>query len=138
MIRTELWYKNAIFYAIDVSVFADSDGDGIGDFRGLIDHLDHLAFLGVTCLWILPFYPSPRRDNGYDIADYFGVDPRLGTLDDFIEFVHRAGERGMRVIIDLVMNHTSDKHPWFQAGRRSRDSRYHHYYVWTDAPHSAR
>lgn len=134
MIRTELWYKNAIFYAIDVSVFADSDGDGIGDFRGLIDHLDHLAFLGVTCLWVLPFYPSPRRDNGYDIADYFGVDPRLGTLDDFIEFVHRAGERGMRVIIDLVMNHTSDKHSWFQAGRRSRDSRYHHYYVWTDAP----
>lgn len=132
--RTELWYKNAVIYAVDVSAFADSNGDGIGDFQGLISRLDHLAGLGVTCLWMLPFFSSPRRDNGYDIADYFGIDPRFGTLDDFIEFLHRAGELGIRVIIDLVMNHTSDKHPWFQAGRRTEYSRYRNYYVWIDAP----
>lgn len=132
--RSELWYKNAIIYAVDVSVFADSDGDGVGDLRGVIERLDYIADLGVTCLWLLPFYPSPRRDNGYDIAGYMGVDGALGTLDDFIELVQKSGERGIRVLIDLVMNHTSDTHPWFQAARRAPDSRYRGYYVWTDAP----
>lgn len=130
----EEWYKSAIFYAIDVEKFADGDGDGVGDFHGLLEHLDYIDQLGVTCVWLLPFYPSPRRDNGYDVTDYYSVDPRLGTLDDVVTFVRAAGERGIRVMVDLVMNHTSDEHPWFQAARRDRASRFRGYYTWTDSP----
>jgi maltose alpha-D-glucosyltransferase/alpha-amylase len=130
----DLWYKNALFYAIDVDRFQDSNGDGIGDFKGLTSRIDYLAELGVSCVWLLPFYPAPDRDNGYDVKDYYGIDPRLGTLDDFIDFVHKAGERGIRVIVDLVMNHTSDQHPWFQAARRDKKSRYYQYYIWTETP----
>lgn len=132
--QDELWYKNAILYALDVDRFADSNGDGIGDFRGAINHLDYLRELGVTCIWLLPFFPSPNRDNGYDIMNYYTVDSDLGTLEDFIEFVHKAGERGMRVIVDLVMNHTSRRHPWFEAARRDPESRFRRYYRWSDAP----
>jgi maltose alpha-D-glucosyltransferase/alpha-amylase len=128
------WYKNAVFYGLDVATFQDSNGDGIGDFPGLCRRLDYLTALGVTCIWLLPFFPSPDRDNGYDVMDYFSVDPKLGTFDDFLTFVRSAGERGLRVMIDLVMDHTSDRHPWFQAARRDRRSRYRRYYVWTDAP----
>src|ERR671922_1690356 len=103
----DLWYKNAIFYCLSVGTFMDANGDGVGDFEGLMRRLDYLAGLGVTCVWLLPFYPSPNRDNGYDITDYYSVDPRLGTLGDFVEFAHRARENGMRVMVDLVVNHTS-------------------------------
>ena len=131
--ESDLWYKNGIFYALDVKTFQDSDGDGIGDFIGLTSRLDYLAtFLGVTCLWLLPFYPSPLLDNGYDVKDYYNVDPRLGTLGDFVEFSRKAEERGMRVMIDLVVNHTSIEHPWFQEARRNPDSKYRNYYVWAD------
>jgi maltose alpha-D-glucosyltransferase/alpha-amylase len=129
----DLWYKDAVIYSLDVETFQDSNGDGIGDFRGLALRLDYLASLGVTCLWLLPFYPTPDRDNGYDVKDYYGVDPRLGTLGDFVDFMHKARERGIRVLIDLVVNHTSDQHPWFQAARRDKGSPYRGYYIWSDA-----
>jgi len=129
-----LWYKNAIVYSLDVETFMDSDGDGVGDFPGLTGRLDHLAGLGVTCLWLLPFYPSPNRDNGYDIKDYYNVDPRLGNLGDFVEFMHQAQERGIRVLVDLVINHTSIEHPWFQIARSDPTSHYRDYYVWTQDP----
>ena len=126
------WYENAIIYCLDVETYADSDGDGIGDFQGLTRRLDYLTGLGVTCLWLLPFYPSPNRDDGYDVSDFCSVDPRYGSMADFDQFVLEADERGIHVIVDLVPNHTSDEHPWFQAARRDRNSRYHNYYVWTD------
>ncbi|WP_279479051.1 alpha-amylase family protein [Aureimonas sp. SK2] len=125
-----LWYKNAVIYCVDVDAFKDSDGDGIGDFRGLADHLDHIEALGATCIWLLPFYPSPNRDNGYDVSDYYNVDPRYGTLGDFAEFMQAAGDRGLRVIVDLVVNHTSIEHPWFQASRSDPSSRFRDWYVW--------
>lgn len=128
----DLWYKNAIIYSLDVETFMDSNGDGIGDFPGLLSRLDELAGLGVTCLWLLPFYPSPNRDNGYDITDYYSVDPRLGTLGDFVEFTSQAQEHGIRILIDLVVNHTSSEHPWFQQARQDRHSRYRDYYVWSE------
>ncbi len=131
---SDLWYKNAIIYGVDVAVFQDSNGDGIGDFQGLLRRLDYLADLGVTTLWLLPFYPSPRRDNGYDVTDYYAVHPTLGTLDDFIDVVHRAGEYGIRILLDLVMDHTSNEHPWFQAARRDPQSRFRQYYVWATSP----
>lgn len=115
----------------------DSDGDGIGDFRGLTQRLDYLAGLGITCLWLLPFYPSPNRDNGYDVMNYYDVDPRLGTLGDFAEFVHQAHDRGIRVLVDLVINHTSIEHPWFQAARKDKHSKYRSYYVWASHPQPA-
>ncbi|MGF1478216.1 MAG: alpha-amylase family protein [Cyanophyceae cyanobacterium] len=127
----DLWYKNAVIYCLDVEVFMDGNGDGIGDFEGLTQRLDYLAGLGVTCLWLQPFYPSPNRDDGYDIQDYYSVDPRLGTLGDFVEFVRHARERGLRVIIDLVVNHTSVEHPWFQEARANPNSRYRDFYVWS-------
>lgn len=125
------WYQDAIIYCLDVETYADSNGDGVGDFCGLTSRLNHIAGLGFTCIWLLPFYPTPNRDNGYDIADYYGVDPRLGTLGDFVAFTRQAHERGMRVLIDLVINHTSDQHPWFQQARQSPDSPYRDFYVWS-------
>ena len=127
----DLWYKNALIYCLDVEVFKDGNGDGIGDFEGLTQQLDYLAGLGVTCIWLQPFYPSPNRDDGYDIKDYYCVDPRLGTLGDFVEFVRHARERGLRVIVDLVVNHTSVEHPWFQAARANPNSKYRDFYIWS-------
>jgi trehalose synthase len=131
---SDLWWKNAVILCLDVETYLDSDGDGIGDFRGLTQQIDHIAGLGVTCVWLMPFYPSPNRDDGYDISDFYGVDPRLGTLGDFVDFVRTAGDRGIRVILDLVVNHTSDEHPWFQESRASRDSPKRSFYVWRDEP----
>src|SRR4051794_26155348 len=125
------WFKQAIIYCADVETFQDSNGDGVGDLAGLTRRLDYLARLGITCLWLNPVHPSPNRDDGYDITDYYGIDPRLGSLGDFVEFVHQAGNRGLRVIIDLVVNHTSDEHPWFQSARSSPDSPHRDWYVWS-------
>ena len=128
-----LWFKNAIIYQLHVKAFADSDGDGIGDFQGLTSKLDYLADLGVTALWLLPFYPSPLRDDGYDIADYTSVHPSYGTLDDFKTFLEEAHRRGLRVITELVLNHTSDQHPWFQRARHAPpESTWRDFYVWSD------
>ncbi len=127
----DLWHKNAVIYCLDVKTFMDADGDGIGDFRGLADRLDHIETLGATCIWLLPFYPSPGRDNGYDVTDYYNVDPRLGTLGDFVDFMRAARDRGFRVIVDLVANHTSIEHPWFQEARRGPGSRKWDWYVWS-------
>jgi maltose alpha-D-glucosyltransferase / alpha-amylase len=128
----DLWWKNAVIYCVDVELFADSDGDGVGDFAGLTDKVDYLAGLGVTCIWLMPFYPTPNKDNGYDISDFYGVDPRLGTLGDLVDFLRAARERGIRVIADLVVNHTSDQHPWFQSARADEHSRWRDFYVWAD------
>ena len=131
---SELWWKNAVVYCLDVETYADGNGDGCGDFRGLIQQIDHLVRLGVTCIWLMPFYPSPDRDDGYDITDFYGVDPRLGTLGEFVEFVRTARDRGIRVIADLVVNHVSIQHPWFQEARTSRDNPYRDWFVWADEP----
>lgn len=127
----DLWYKNAIVYCLSVSTFMDADGDGVGDFKGLLRRLDYLHGMGVTALWLMPFQPSPCRDNGYDIADYYGVDPRYGTLGDFVEFTEGCKQRGMRVLIDLVVNHTSDQHPWFKDACSNPESKYRDWYVWS-------
>jgi maltose alpha-D-glucosyltransferase/alpha-amylase len=128
-----LWYKDAIIYELPVKSFCDSNADGIGDFTGLCEQLGYLQDLGVTCLWLLPFFPSPLKDDGYDIADYLTVHSSYGTLDDFKKFLHAAHERGLRVIIELVLNHTSDQHPWFQRARAApRGSPERDYYVWSD------
>jgi maltose alpha-D-glucosyltransferase / alpha-amylase len=128
-----LWYKDAIVYEMHVRTFMDSNSDGIGDFRGLIDKLDYAQDLGVTCLWLLPFFPSPLRDDGYDIADYLDVHPSYGTIADFKEFLDQAHGRGLQVMIELVINHTSDQHPWFQRARRApKGSPERDYYVWSD------
>jgi len=127
----DLWYKNAVIYCLNVETFLDSNGDGVGDFVGLSDRLPYLAGLGVTCLWLLPFYPSPNRDDGYDVSDYYGVHPRTGTFGDFVEFMNRAQQLGLRVIVDLVANHTSDQHPWYKAARKDPRSPYRDYYVWS-------
>jgi maltose alpha-D-glucosyltransferase / alpha-amylase len=124
------WYKDAVVYELSVRTFADEDGDGVGDFRGLTRRLDYLEGIGATALWLLPFQPSPGRDDGYDITNYYGVDPAYGDLGDFVRFVEHARDRGMRVLIDLVLNHTSNEHPWFQAARRG-DERFRDYYVWS-------
>ncbi|MCD1267895.1 maltose alpha-D-glucosyltransferase [Microbacterium sp. MEC084] len=126
------WFKTAVFYEVLVRSFKDGDGDGIGDFRGLIEKLDYLQWLGVDCLWLPPFFPSPLRDGGYDVADYTGVQPDLGTTEDFQALLNAAHERGIKVIIDFVMNHTSDEHPWFQESRRDPDGPYGDFYVWSD------
>jgi maltose alpha-D-glucosyltransferase/alpha-amylase len=127
-----LWYKDAIIYQVHVRTFNDSNGDGIGDFRGLAEKLDYLQELGVNALWLMPFFPSPLRDDGYDIADYRSVHPSYGTLDDFKHFLAIAHERGIRVIMEMVLNHTSDQHPWFQESRSSRDNPRRDWYVWSD------
>ena len=126
----DLWYKNAIIYCLSVGTYMDSNGDGIGDFEGLMRRLDYLQGLGVTAIWLMPFQTSPHKDDGYDISDYYEVDPRYGTLGDFVEFTHAAAQRGIRVIIDLVVNHTSDQHSWFQQARSDPDSKYRDWYVW--------
>ncbi len=126
----DLWYKNGVFYCLSVGTFMDANGDGIGDFEGLMRRLDYLQGLGVTAIWLMPFQTSPGRDDGYDISNYYEVDPRYGTLGDFVEFAHAARQRGIRVIIDLVVNHTSDQHPWFQEARRDPTSAYRDWYVW--------
>ncbi|GJD97533.1 alpha-amylase family protein [Methylobacterium iners] len=128
----DLWYKNAIVYCLSVRSFQDSNGDGIGDFEGLERRLDYLQGLGVTAVWLMPFQPSPKRDGGYDVADHYGVDPDYGSLGDFVAFTHAAKQRGLRVMIDLVVNHTSDQHPWFKAARADPDSPYRDWYVWSD------
>jgi maltose alpha-D-glucosyltransferase/alpha-amylase len=127
------WYKDAIFYEVYVRGFYDSTGDGVGDFRGLTAKLEYLQWLGITCIWLLPFYESPLRDGGYDIADYYAVLPDYGTSADFKQFLSVAHEKGIRVIADLVINHTSDQHPWFQDARRSVDSAKRNWYVWSDS-----
>ena len=131
--RNPLWYKDAIIYEVHVRSFCDSNGDGIGDFRGLLSKLPYLRDLGVTAIWVLPFYPSPLRDDGYDIADYRGIHPDYGTLRDFQDFLRGAHQLGMRVITELVLNHTSDQHPWFQKARRAKPgSPWREFYVWSD------
>jgi maltose alpha-D-glucosyltransferase/alpha-amylase len=126
-----LWFKSAIVYEVAIRGFADANHDGTGDIRGLIERLDYLEWLGVDCLWLLPFYASPLRDGGYDIADFYSVLPEYGTVDDVAELLEAAHARGIRVIADMVMNHTSDEHPWFQEAR-NRDSARHDWYVWSD------
>ncbi len=131
MDSSERWYKTAIVYSLSVATYLDANGDGIGDFTGLMRRLDYLQGLGVTTIWLMPFQPSPRRDDGYDVADYYGVDPSYGTLGDFVEFTQGCRQRGIRVLIDLVVNHTSDQHPWFLAARKDPHSPYRDWYVWS-------
>lgn len=127
----DLWYKNAVIYSLDLETFMDANGDGIGDFEGLTLRLDYLHALGIDTLWLAPFQPSPNKDNGYDISDYYGVDPRHGSSGNFVEFMHQARKRGIKVIIDLVVNHTSDEHPWFLNARTRDDAKHHDWYVWS-------
>jgi maltose alpha-D-glucosyltransferase/alpha-amylase len=133
-----LWFKDAVFYEVYVRGFYDSNGDGIGDFRGLTEKLDYLQWLGVDCIWLLPMYASPLRDGGYDIADFYAMLPEYGTLEDFKTFLRESHARGLRVITDLVVNHTSDSHAWFQEARRSPTSPKRDWYVWSDDPHKYR
>lgn len=128
----DLWYKDAVIYCMDVEKYFDANGDGVGDFEGLNRRLSYLSGLGVTCLWLQPFYPSPNKDNGYDVGDYFGVDSKYGSLGDFVEFMNQAHALGLRVIIDLVVNHSSIEHPWFKHARKDRKSPFRPYYVWAD------
>ena len=128
-----MWYKNAVFYQISIRAFNDSDGDGIGDLRGLREKLNYLQTLGVDCVWLMPIYPSPLRDDGYDIADYYNIADTYGTLDDFKDLIEAAHSHNIRIIMDLVLNHTSDEHPWFKASRADRNSPYRDYYVWSDS-----
>jgi maltose alpha-D-glucosyltransferase/alpha-amylase len=127
----DLWYKNAIIYCLSVGTYMDANGDGIGDFQGLMRRLDYLHGLGITAVWLMPFQVSPLRDDGYDVSDYYGVNPRYGTLGDFVEFAHAAKQRGIRVLIDLVVNHTSNEHHWFKEARKDPYSRYRDWYIWS-------
>jgi maltose alpha-D-glucosyltransferase/alpha-amylase len=127
----DLWYKNAVVYCLSVATYMDANGDGVGDFKGLVRRLDYLQGMGITAVWLMPFQPSPCRDDGYDIADYYNVDPRYGTLGDFVEFTHGCSQRGIRVLIDLVVNHTSNEHPWFREACRDPKSNYRDWYVWS-------
>ena len=131
-----LWYKNAVFYQVHVRAFYDSTGDGVGDFQGLAQKLDYLRDLGVNAIWLMPFFPSPLRDDGYDIADYRSVHPLYGTLQDFKNFLNAAHERQLRVIVEMVLNHTSDQHDWFQESRSSRDNPRRDWNVWSESGHA--
>jgi len=135
---SDVWWKNAVVYCLDVETFCDADGDGCGDFAGLMERIDHLAALGVSCLWLMPFYPTPNRDDGYDISDHLGVDERLGDGGRLVEAIRHARDRGLRVLADLVVNHTSDQHPWFRSARASRSSPFRDYYIWSDDPSQER
>jgi trehalose synthase len=126
----DLWWKNAVIYCADIETYYDTDHDGTGDIAGLAQRLDYLDELGINCLWLMPFYPSPDLDDGYDITDFYGVDSRLGSLGDLVELIRTAHSRGIRVIADLVVNHTSDQHPWFKAARESLDNPFRDYYIW--------
>src|SRR5256886_1618625 len=129
------WYKDAVIYEVHVRAFCDGNSDGIGDFPGLTEKLDFLQDLGVTALWLLPFYPSPKKDDGYDIADYTSIHPDYGTLQDFKLFLREAHRRGIRVITELVINHTSDQHPWFRRAREAKPgTSARNFYVWSDTP----
>ncbi len=128
----DLWYKNGVIYCLSVGTYLDANGDGIGDFKGLLRRLDYLQGLGITTIWLMPFQPSPGRDDGYDVSDHYGVDPRYGTLGDFVEFTHGCKQRGIRVIIDLVVNHTSNEHAWFKSARSAKDSPHRDWYVWAN------
>jgi trehalose synthase len=130
--RYDRWWKNLVVYCLDVETYLDSDGDGVGDFAGLMKRMDYLANLGIDCLWLMPFYPAANLDDGYDVTDFYAVDPRLGHLGDFGSFLRGAHHQGIRVITDLVINHTSREHPWFQDAREGTGSKYHDYYVWQD------
>ncbi len=128
----DLWYKNGVIYCLSVGTYMDANGDGVGDFQGLQRRLDYIAGLGINTIWLLPFQRSPHRDDGYDVSDYYSVDPRYGTMGDFVEFARGAQQRGIRIIIDLVVNHTSDQHHWFKEARRDPSSKYRNWYVWSD------
>ena len=129
------WYKDAVIYELHIKAFCDSSGDGIGDFTGLMQKLDYLQNLGITAIWVLPFYPSPLKDDGYDIADYYSINPAYGDIKQFKKFLNEAHKRGLKVITELVINHTSDQHPWFQRARRApKGSPQRDFYVWTDDP----
>ncbi len=129
-----LWYRNAVIYQIDPTLFRDSNGDGCGDLPGISERLDYIRGLGATAVWLMPFYRSPFRDAGYDVSDHLSVDPRFGDLADVVELLEKAEERGLHVIIELVVQHTSIEHAWFQQARRDRDSPYRDYYLWADEP----
>ena len=131
---SDQWWKSAVIYCLDVEKFLDWDDDGVGDFAGLSHRVDYLHELGVNCLWLMPFSPTPNRDDGYDISDFYGVDPRLGDFGDFVEMIRMTEDRGIRVIIDLVVNHTSDQHPWFRDSRSSLGSPHRDFYVWRKKP----
>jgi trehalose synthase len=131
-VTSDVWWKNAVFYCLDVETFLDWDGDGCGDLPGLCERIDYLTGLGIDCVWLMPFMPSCQRDDGYDITDFYGIDPRLGTHGDLTDVVRTAREGGIRVIADLVVNHTSDEHPWFKEARRGPESPFHDFYVWRD------
>ena len=125
------WYKEAVIYSMDIRSFKDSNGDGLGDLRGMIEHFNYFVELGVNCIWILPFYASEGKDFGYDIKGYMEVDPKLGTLDDFRELMELAKKHNIKILLDLVVNHTSIKHPWFMEARQNKDSPYYDYYIWS-------
>src|SRR5262245_43592433 len=125
------WYQEAVFYEVPIKSFYDSNGDGVGDLNGLTEKLDYLCRLEVDCLWLLPMYPSPKKDDGYDISDFYGIDPNYGTVEDFERLMAAAHERKLRVVVDLVLNHTSDQHPWFQSSRHPGSPK-RDWYVWSD------
>jgi len=134
MAKSEYWYSNAIIYAIDLETYRDSNGDGIGDFNGIIEKLDYLSDLGINCIWLLPFFRSPEMDNGYDVEDYFSINPKFGTYDDFIRFRDECTKRHIHIIMDLIINHTSSNHPWFKAVSYNKNSKYFSFYIWKPEP----